>query len=204
MIARREAEASQPDPEAQRRREAQRRAEERYEAMLIKQAPSALGPRVASGAGGLGSQKPSPEPRKESPSVAGKVSCGGSPADFYVDPGERFNVRPAADGVGYQLETWDKLSGGLPDEVLPGFLWLAGERESLQAHQFVGHFGFREFTHVLFATNVDRSPYKARFYHRIMLNDDPGEDLKAQRHSVWAFAWHWSALTPCALPAGLL
>jgi len=40
--------------------------------------------------------------------------------------------------------------------------------------------GFSEFTHVLFATNSDRTPYRGLHYHCIMLPDIPEANLKAR------------------------
>jgi len=97
---------------------------------------------------------------------------------YYVDVAEKYGVELSSGGNGYELSTWDRLHGCPPDEILPDFMWLGGERNSLFMNEMEVRYGFTEFTHVLFATNHEKSPYKAKYYHRIMLADQPDQDLK--------------------------
>eukprot|EP00656_Telonema_subtile_P012838 TRINITY_DN16497_c0_g1_i3.p1 TRINITY_DN16497_c0_g1~~TRINITY_DN16497_c0_g1_i3.p1 ORF type:complete len:179 (+),score=22.43 TRINITY_DN16497_c0_g1_i3:593-1129(+) len=74
------------------------------------------------------------------------------------------------------MNEWDRVWGTPPDEIIPGFLWLAQERGCL----FMDQLPFDCFTHCVFATNKPHSPYPSENYLCIQLSDDPDTDLRAR------------------------
>merc|ERR1711865_358354 len=85
-----------------------------------------------------------------------------------------FELSPS--GGGMVMNEWDRMYCTPPDEIVPGFMWLAQERGVIMGHECTTD----HFTHVLFATNKEKSPYPARNYHVINLPDDPDTDLRAR------------------------
>jgi len=73
-----------------------------------------------------------------------------------------------------QLSVWDRMYGTPPDQILPDFMWLSGERGSLMMDQLP----FAGFSHCLFSTNKRTSPYMAKNYLCVQLSDEPGTDLR--------------------------
>ena len=176
------------DPATARRKEAQRRADERYQAILAKQSDRSGGDQgpASSGASPPGRKPPT---MPASPATVRQAPPATSNA-YHISIQEKFGLEIALNGVGYQLETWDRLHGGPPDEILPDFMWLGGERDAIFMHEVQGLHGFKDFTHVLFATNNDRTPYQAKFYHRIMVADTPDQDLKSHFEASNQFIEH--------------
>lgn len=81
------------------------------------------------------------------------------------------------------MNEWDRVWGTPPDEIIPGFLYLAHERGCL----FMDRLPFDSFTHCVFATNKPTSPYPAETYLCIQLSDDPDTDLRARFEESNAF-----------------
>jgi hypothetical protein len=81
------------------------------------------------------------------------------------------------------LNEWDRCWGTPPDEIIPGFMWLAQERGCL----FMDRLPFDCFTHCVFATNRPVSPYPSENYLCIQLADDPDTDLQARFEETIAF-----------------
>jgi len=182
--------------------EAQRRADERYQNILNKQAtqgPTGSGsptsnagssPQPSARPGALGAKKEEPEATTSSGRSSSRAkgeawqpegtcaSCDPSDdmeaalREYNVSVEEKFGVEVSPSGRGYELDTWDRMHGRPPDEILPNFLWLGAERNALFMDVLKDQSGFSMFTHVVFATNQLKSPYKAHAYFRIMLPDD--------------------------------
>lgn len=101
-----------------------------------------------------------------------------------------FELSPSSGSM--VMNEWDRMYCTPPDEIVPGFMWLAQERGAIMMHEC----STDHFTHVLFATNKQKSPYPARNYHVIALPDDPDTDLRARYAAQPFVMWLTCCLTP--------